>query len=130
MNELKIHVYSKDDAVLVVLEGRLRIADSEAARERILDAVRSGPAGMAVDLSRLMEVDSAGLGVLVGCHITARNKGVPLQLLSPNEQLQRLMRATRLDRIFNVVAGQVAGQQRDALENPDLLVSADQEDPA
>jgi anti-sigma B factor antagonist len=61
-----------------------------------------GTAKVVVNLQAVDYIDSAGLGVLVGLFVSARNRGGELKLVSPNQRTTELLRRTSLDKIFRV----------------------------
>lgn len=70
-------------------------------RERIRNAL-TGTAKVVIDLCRVDYVDSGGLGILVGLHITARNRGGDIKLVSPSERVQHVLGHTRLNTVFSI----------------------------
>ncbi|MCL5270884.1 MAG: STAS domain-containing protein [bacterium] len=67
-------------------------------------------------LAGLTEIDSAGLGVLVGLHMTTRKNKQLLQLLAPTEFQLRLFQVTRLNTVFTILGATEAGIVRERLE--------------
>ena len=49
-----------------------------------------------IDLSKVTQVDSFGIGTFVGVWGSARNNGVDLKFIHPNEQVRDLLEITRL----------------------------------
>ncbi|MGA8733622.1 MAG: anti-sigma factor antagonist [Terriglobales bacterium] len=60
------------------------------------------PRKLSLTLKAVDYIDSAGLGVLVGLFVSARNRGGDLKLVSPNQRTKELLRRTSLDNIFMV----------------------------
>jgi len=53
-----------------------------------------------LDLSAVTFLDTAALGVLVGCHEWAARRGGRLRLVCPQPFLRKVFRITGLDRVF------------------------------
>jgi anti-sigma B factor antagonist len=64
--------------------------------------VRSDDADLlVVDLSDVPYIDSAGIGCLVGAHVSRENAGRKLVLAGAGERLVSALQVTRVDQIFN-----------------------------
>jgi anti-anti-sigma factor len=50
-----------------------------------------------VDLSKVTQVDSIGMGTFVSVWTSARNNGVDLKFINPSKQVQDLVEITRLN---------------------------------
>jgi anti-sigma B factor antagonist len=70
------------------------------------NAVRglNGAGALIVDFTDVPFIDSAGLGSLVAAHISGRNNGRKLVLVSPNERVKALIRMTNLEPFFPMFA--------------------------
>ena len=77
---------------------------------------------MNVDLGSLTEIDSAGLGVIVGLHMTSRKNKQTLRILAPTSHQMYLFETTRLNKLLTIVGGGAAHQIRLGLEQPQLAV--------
>lgn len=87
----------------VYLTGRLDTDSAEATREVLREAVEHGHGDLALDLAGIDLVDAAGLGVLVSAHRLALRRGRRLLLQRAPALLSRVLAATGLDRVLNVV---------------------------
>jgi anti-anti-sigma factor len=112
----QMQCYQSGNEMLAVLAGSLRMDNSEALKTELLERIEPPVEKMYVNLTGLREVDSAGLGVLVGLHMTARKKKVALTLLSPTADQMRLFECTRLTTILSIVGGLEAETIRQRLE--------------
>jgi anti-anti-sigma factor len=88
-----------------VLGGALRLQNSNWVREQIAGLMDLEPQTLYLHLGRLLEVDSSGLGLLVGLHMTARKRKIEFILLAPTDQQIKLFEATRLNAVFNLQTG-------------------------
>ena len=56
-----------------------------------------------LELSRLVSVDSSGLGSLIALHRTLRLRGGTVRLIRPTASLVQILELTRLHRLFEIV---------------------------
>ena len=99
---LTIQTQISGDVYILRCDGRIVFGDEGAVlRERVRNML-SGTSKIVVDLSRVHSIDSAGLGMLVGLLVSARNRGGDLKLVSPNKRVNDSLRRTNLDTIFGV----------------------------
>jgi anti-sigma B factor antagonist len=63
--------------------------------------VRSDTASVLIlDVSDMPYIDSAGIGCLVGAHVSRENSGRKLILVGANERLQTSLKVTKCDQLF------------------------------
>lgn len=108
--------YRSANEMLVVLAGSLRLYNSESVKKQILELIDSEPDILYLHLGQLVELDSAGLGVLVGVHIHARKRKIELKLLSPSAPQMKLLETTRLTAVLTIVSGVEAQDIRNRIE--------------
>ncbi len=75
------------------------VADVRAALGRAID---DGAGDLVVHLAQAEIGDATGLGVIVGAHHRAQRAGRQLVLADVSPRLERLLRATKLNRIIPV----------------------------
>jgi anti-sigma B factor antagonist len=93
-------VVSDPPSATVVLDGEIDIATSPAIRESLMAAINAGNVHLAVDMSGVAFIDTAGIGVLVAAANRAREAGGGLSLLAPSRQVRRLLDVFHLDAIL------------------------------
>lgn len=65
--------------------------------------VRSDNAPVLIlDVSDMPYIDSAGIGCLVGAHVSRENSGRKLVLVGANERLQTSLKVTKCDQLFTI----------------------------
>ena len=84
----------------VVLDGEIDIATSPAIGESLMAAINAGNVHLAVNMSGVVFIDAAGIGVLVAAANRAREAGGGLSLLAPSWQVRRLLDVLHLDGIL------------------------------
>ena len=63
--------------------------------------VRSDHAPLLIlDVSDMPYIDSAGIGCLVGAHVSRENSGRKLILVGANDRLQTSLKVTKVDNLF------------------------------
>jgi anti-sigma B factor antagonist len=100
-----------DGRAVVALRGELDIADA-ASVGAALTAVAARERELIVDLAGLEFIDCSGLTALLLARKQARKAGGDLLLAAPQDQVLRVLAATRLTGVFAVHAsvGQAAGR--------------------
>jgi len=87
----------------IVMPERLDVSTVASVREALLLALDASPAlDVVADVSGVLVVDSAGLGLLVTTHRNAARMGRRLVLADPSPRLLRLLAVTRLHRVLHV----------------------------
>jgi len=91
-----------EGSAFVTVEGDLDMATSIQLRDVLGELGRRGVARhLVIDLSLCSFVDSTGLGLLVAAQ---REAAAPLDLVTGNPQILRLLSITALDRLFRIHA--------------------------
>lgn len=94
---------------VVELEGpRLDAAGAERFRAEMRRIIDGGERRIAVDFARVQFMDSTGLGALVGC-LKYMGQGGAIEIVGPCERVLKVLKLTRMDRIFAVRPGQANG---------------------
>jgi anti-sigma B factor antagonist len=99
-----------DGRAVVALRGELDVADAASVAAAV-NAVAVRARELIVDLAGLEFIDSSGLAALLLARKQARKAGGDLLLAGPQDQVLRVLAATRLAGVFSVHAsvGQAAG---------------------
>jgi len=88
---------------VVVVRGVITFGESASRFSAYLkDLLDAGVPSVLVDLSGIDQVDSTGLGELVGYLQRFQNDGRRLALLNPHTRILNLLRLTRLDEVFPI----------------------------
>ena len=123
-----IRIYRRDRDLFVVLEPRLTMGNCQTVRESLDRWMTPECDNFHLFMRGISEIDSTGLGVLMGLHITARNRNIVLNLVAPAEHHLRLLDTTRLTRILTIITGQAAEALRAELQKPELECTPVQDD--
>jgi len=87
---------------VVVLRGDVDLEHSPAAREVLLNCVRTGR-HLAVDLSGVEYIDSSGIASLVEAFQEARRRGSRFCLVAVSPAALRVFELARLDHVFTIL---------------------------
>ena len=86
----------------LALSGRLDVRHAAEVRDALHHALDSGTGDLVVDVSGVELVDATGLGVIVSAHRRADRLGRRLVLQRVPPRIDRLLTATRLNRVLVV----------------------------
>jgi anti-sigma B factor antagonist len=103
-DELGIDLKTEDGGETLVfrLRGSLDLATAPTVRAALSDAADKGSHNLIVDLTQLEFLDSTGLGVLIGAHRRAAERGGSLRLVVQDGPISRLLNITGLIAVFSV----------------------------
>lgn len=87
---------------MVKLDGEVDIYTADKLREAVNQAVDSGQYRLAVDLEGMEFMDSSGLGVLIAALKRLKENDGELVLISPRDQMRRILNLTGLDKILTI----------------------------
>ena len=96
-------VHQTDGVTVVKLTGGLDSSTSGDVKESLRDIVEDGNCKLVVDLESLEYIDSAGLGVLVGCLRRCVSAGGDMCLARVSKFIRSVFELTRLTRVFQLV---------------------------
>lgn len=91
-----------DDVFEVHLSERLSFSDNSAFRKLLQDMQASKTRHWILNLSGLLAVDSAGLGMFIIALETAKNAGLRLTLKSPSGHVKNLIELSKMDKLIPV----------------------------
>jgi anti-sigma B factor antagonist len=88
---------------VVAPNGRIVLGEeSTALREKVKSLLGAGKKRIVLDMSNVAYIDSAGLGILVAAHISAKNQGAALHLCNLGTKFHDVLQLTRLVTVFSV----------------------------
>jgi anti-anti-sigma factor len=99
-----MHVETRiDDATFNVrMSDRMTFSDHIAFRELLQKVEQSGARSCVLDLSGLISIDSAGLGMLVIAKETAAKQGWSLIVRGPQGHVKALLELGRFERMLTI----------------------------
>jgi anti-anti-sigma factor len=112
---LKLQLERKLNEIAVHCEGKITAENSGVFQKEIRDLIPKSDGQIAtnayrivLDLSKVMHVDSTGLGALLAAWTAAQQTGCDLEIANLNPRVEKLVEITKLDTVFKrgrVVAG-------------------------
>jgi anti-sigma B factor antagonist len=86
----------------VCLSGELNIYAAAMLKERVLAALRINLGTSAIDLSRVTEIDTAGLQIILLARRLSMACGNELKLINPSEPAREVLELCGLDKLIAV----------------------------
>lgn len=100
---MEIKVRDRGTVRVLELCGRLSLGGGAAAvREDVRRELDDGNQNLLLVISDVDTIDSTGLGVLVSCLTSARNRGGNLKLLQPSPRVADVFAITQADLLFEI----------------------------
>jgi len=89
-------------AILTLNEKLIGGDESQELRDNTLGLISDGIVNIVLDLSGVNMVNSAGIGVIIGCHTSLINRNGQLKIACVSNNIMSLLTITRLHRIFDI----------------------------
>jgi anti-sigma B factor antagonist len=88
---------------VVELSGRIVLGEeSGKLRETVKNLIAAGKKRIVLDMSGVTYIDSAGLGILVAAHVSAKKEGAAVSLCALGQKFREVLQLTRLLTVFDV----------------------------
>ena len=92
-----------DGAFVLALDGRIVLGEeSQALRVKLKSLIAEGKKKIVLNVDNIRYIDSAGLGILVAAHVSAKTQGASLKLCNLGGRFQELLQLTKLLTVFEV----------------------------
>jgi len=104
MSPLDVVVKEAGPVTIVAPSGDIDMAVSDDVRARLTSLVDRGRTRLVLDLGAVINIDSAGLGVLVAALKHARAAGGDIRVCALASDVRALFEMTRLDKVVSVHA--------------------------
>jgi anti-sigma B factor antagonist len=100
---LKMSQREVDGVTVVALDGRIVLGEEgNALREKVKGLLAEGKKKIVLNVSHVTFVDSAGLGVLVASHHTAKKEAASLRLCHLDNKFQQVLQITKLMTLLSI----------------------------
>lgn len=100
---MDIDVRSQGSVKVIKLRGRLNLGESvDRLAQTVNELLNTGDSRLVVDLGDVAMVDSSGIGLLVRCLTSAKQRAGSLKLLNPSKFAVQTLRMTGLLSLFEV----------------------------
>ena len=88
---------------VVALDGRIVLGDEgNALRVKLKSLIAEGKKKIVLNMDDIKYIDSAGLGILVAAHCSAKSEGASLVLCHLGSKFQEVLQITKLVTVFEV----------------------------
>ena len=103
MTKLAIAERREGDVTVLTLTGDIILDDGDLAlRRRVHDLLDEGRRNIVLNLAGVTYIDSSGIGELVSCYTTIKNRGGAMRLARLNSKLYSLLQLTALVTVFDI----------------------------
>jgi anti-sigma B factor antagonist len=100
---LKMTSREVNGASVIALDGRIVLGEeSKALREKLKSLIAEGKKKIVLNMNNVEYIDSAGLGILVATHVSAKIQGASLKLSNLGRKFQEVLQITKLLTVFEV----------------------------
>ncbi|MFY9584830.1 MAG: STAS domain-containing protein [Candidatus Acidiferrales bacterium] len=97
---LVLHERNIGPITLLELGERLTIENVPELRDKVQDLVTQGRRSLLLDCSRIIAIDSQGIGGLVRNWVSLRNQGARLKLLNPSVRMREVLEIVGLQKVI------------------------------
>ena len=92
-----------DDVIIVDLSGRFTLGEGNVTLQNVIrDLALRGNRKILLNLADITYIDSSGIGALVSCYTTIRNRGGELKLVSLSKRAHDLLHIAKLHTLFDI----------------------------
>jgi anti-anti-sigma factor len=92
-----------NDVLVLYPEGKITLGDGDQELgEAVRTELEKGARKILIDFSKVSYLDSSGVGELVGCYTSIKNKSGELRICGMNSRIFGLMKMTSLHSVFDV----------------------------
>lgn len=126
---MSLHVHHEDDVAIVQPKGTLKGDHETDELERVVRQLLDNHEKILVDLDDVDHMTSIPIGVLIGLHVSARNRHIPFYLCNMTHHIEDVIIIFRLAEIFTIFDSQEEALEAFRLDpyRPRLVVSGGRE---
>lgn len=100
---MDINVRKRSQVQVVQLRGQLRLGEAvDELRQTIDEALREGDTRFAINLAEVSMIDSSGIGLLVRCLASTKQRGGNIKLVKPSDFAVKTLRLVGVLNLFDV----------------------------
>jgi anti-sigma B factor antagonist len=100
--QLTLTVRPNGQGAILCVGGEVDLATAPQLHAKLMELVEVKEAGVVVDLTPVVFMDSTGLSVLLAGHRRAQAHGHTMRLVCPEGQVLRVMRLTGMEKVLSV----------------------------
>jgi anti-anti-sigma factor len=95
----RVHCYESEDGLVAECHGKLTFENTQALKDEVREKI-PGHKRILIDLKEVPQVDSSGLGTIVGLYVSARTRGCRVEVVNASDQIRNLFSMTNLLSLF------------------------------
>ena len=95
----RVHSYQAEGATLVKCFGQLTFENAPSLKDEVKPLIPERKR-IVLDLQGVPQIDSAGLGTVVGLYVSARTRGCRIEIINASQQVSDLFSMTNLLSLF------------------------------
>jgi anti-anti-sigma factor len=100
---MKMTTKTENGVMILCPEGKITLGDGDQELgEAVRSALGDGSLKIVIDFSKVSYLDSSGVGELVGCYTSIKNKSGVLRICGMSAKILGLMKMTSLYSVFEV----------------------------
>src|SRR5260221_11875772 len=100
---MKMPVREVEAEFVLALDGRIVLGDeSQALRVKLKSLIAEGKKKIVLNGDNIRYIDSAGLGILVAAHVSAKTQGASRKLSNLGSRFREVLQITKLLTVFDV----------------------------
>lgn len=100
---MKSTINDHGEVKILELTGKITIGEGDVQLRALVDQVLdSGARKIILDMEGIKYIDSSGIGELVSCYTTIKNRGGAMRLARLNSKLYSLLQLTALVTVFDI----------------------------
>ena len=95
----RVDCHEIEDTLVAECHGKLTFENTPALKEAVREKI-PGHKRIVIDLREVPQLDSSGLGSIVGLYVSARTRGCRLEIANASEQTRQLFSLSNLISLF------------------------------
>jgi anti-sigma B factor antagonist len=95
----RVHCYEHEEVLVAECHGKLTFENTQALKNAVRDRI-PGHKRLVIDLKEVPQVDSSGLGTVVGLYVSGRTRGCHVEIVNASKQIRDLFSMTNLLSLF------------------------------
>ncbi len=110
---MPIHIRKTGNVTILDVEGPLKMGDSEQSlRGEMQGLVESGVTRVAINLAKVPEMDSSGIGALVRSYTSVKKAGGKCLFYGATKRVLMILKMVRLDTVLELVEDEATALAR------------------
>jgi anti-anti-sigma factor len=98
----RVECREQDDALIAECHGKLVFENTKVLKDTVRDKI-PGHKRIIIDLKDVPQVDSSGLGTIVGLYVSARTRSCQLEIVNASDQIRELFSMTNILSLFEPI---------------------------